>query len=212
MIRRALAVAGVAAVIAASCSIDTRSGAFRCDNGTCPSGRVCQAGWCVSTGTPDTPPGTPDSSIDGAGHPDAFTCPSACSSCNGTTCIIDCTTDGSCTSQIVCPPGIPCMVDCAGVGACAGGVQCTESSSCSVSCGGSTSCAGAIDCGAGKCSVSCGGPNSCAGVIDCATSCRCDTSCGGTGSCKQTPLCPAPTSQCRSGKICTSAPSACHSC
>ncbi|HTJ46507.1 MAG TPA: hypothetical protein VL463_30585 [Kofleriaceae bacterium] len=204
---RAMLLSLAAMAIGWSCSIETRSGAFRCDNGACPTGRTCEAGWCVSNGTPDAPGGA-----DGNGNADAFVCPPACSSCNGNTCVITCDTAGSCASQVVCPAGFACMVDCAGMNSCAGGVDCSTSSSCSVSCGGDMSCAGATTCGAGACNVSCGGPNSCGGVIQCSSSCKCDTSCGGAGSCKQTPLCPAPTSQCKSGKICTSAPNVCHTC
>lgn len=207
MIRAALiALAAYAFVSIGSCSIDTRSDAFRCDNGACPTGRVCESGWCVSTGAPDAPV------IDSSMLPDGFVCPSECSSCSGDTCIISCTTAGACTSPVVCPTGMPCMVDCAGDNACAGGIDCTKASSCQISCGGNLSCAGATACGTGACNVSCGGPSSCKGAIACSQSCKCDTSCGGAGSCGTAPSCPAPLSQCRTGKICTSAPNSCHSC
>ena len=101
MIARAALV--LAIVMSAGCAIDARSEALRCDNGVCPTGRVCESGWCVTTGQPDAPPVIAD----------AFTCPPGCSECVGDTCVIRCDQSGACTSKVTCPAGMPCVSACA---------------------------------------------------------------------------------------------------
>jgi hypothetical protein len=191
----------ILAAFASACTIDTRSGAFRCDpSGTCPSGRMCSAGWCVSTGAPDANPN----------EPDAASCPSECSSCVAGACVIRCDTDNSCASKITCPAGMPCNVECIGTNTCNGGIDCASASACTIACSGQMSCTMGATCGAGACDVTCGGKKACLGAIDCANSCQCDVTCAGPMSCV-TNTCPAPT-DCTVGKQCTSTPADCHHC
>lgn len=207
---RTVAIAGLAALaatLATTCSFDRRSGQFRCDEGqSCGTGRVCQAGWCVEmiAGDAGSDPDA-DPAIDAS-----FVCPSECTSCEGESCLIDCSVTGSCAIEVMCPTGLACNVTC-GASACAGGIDCSQAADCVIQCPFNQSCSGPILCGTGSCDVQCGGPDSCTGGIDCSNACACDTACDGAGSCTTAPQCTDPT-KCHSGIDCSSATGNCDSC
>ncbi len=230
---RSLPAIAVAALLAwaTACSIDTRSELFRCDGvGGCPSGRVCQSGWCVASATGDDAGGgsVTDSGVDiadagaapqdsappvpDAGDPDAPGCPAVCSECVDDRCIIDCTDDGSCEDRVVCPPGLACTVLCDGIQSCEGGIDCTAATSCDLSCTSREACAGSIECGAGLCTVECSARDTCGGGLDCTLSCSCDTRCSGTNACDPEPECPAPLLECTDGFDCNSTLLGCRTC
>ena len=138
--------------VLAGCGIDKRTSAFQCEtDGDCDSDRRCEEGFCTvgprdladaARGAGDGPVG-----IDAA-PADAFTCPAACTGgcLEDSTCVIDCSADGSCGDPIVCPASVPCQVSCTGADSCAAGVSCADSCSCEVLCGGAGSCATAATC------------------------------------------------------------------
>jgi hypothetical protein len=210
VVRIAAALIGLTALaMIASCSVDERSGAFRCAAPTdCDIGRTCENGWCVA------PAGAIDASaIDTMVAIDAppFVCPSSCTTCVDQTCIMRCDTASSCTSQVVCPAGVACRVECSGMDSCGGGVDCTTATACEVVCNAELSCGGAITCGAGPCKVDCAARDACASNINCNASCRCDVTCSGQRSCAGVEDCPFSVN-CELAPGCTSAPGACDRC
>lgn len=103
-----------------------------------------------------------DAALDADGTaPDGstFTCPSACTTCTGTTCNILCDDTHVCAKPIVCPAGLPCHVTCNGGDACSQRtVSCTNASSCLVDCTRAHACQTmGVDCGSGACRVDCTG-------------------------------------------------------
>jgi hypothetical protein len=101
-----------------------------------------------------------DASLDADGTaPDgsAFTCPSACTTCTGTTCNILCDATHVCPKPIACPAGLPCHVTCNAADACSQRiVSCTDASSCLVDCTQAQACQMVgVDCGSGACRVDC---------------------------------------------------------
>ena len=208
----ALAAAAIALVLLGlgACSVDRRSGEYRCDNaGQCPS-RQCNDGWCVplpSAGDA-APPGSTDAMatpIDAAPGPGA--CPAVCSACEDDTCYIDCEGTGRCPDRVACPAGWDCDVACLGIQACAAGVSCGDAVSCSVRCEGSSACAGGVTCGAGACSIECVGAGACL-TLDCSESCACDTACEAGALCARE--CPDRGNACRRNGECSS--TACNNC
>jgi hypothetical protein len=199
-----IAVLCAIALIGAGCQIDSRSDTFRCELPTdCTDGRTCVGGWCVGEDAIDA------SVVDTI--PDANLCPSECTECLGSTCVIRCEGADSCGIGLVCPAGVPCLVVCSGDGSCGGGIDCSDATACEIDCTGPTSCGGAITCGTGPCDVGCTAADTCADGVACQDSCACDVLCGGAGSCATPAQC-AFTATCDTGAGCRSAPGACHSC
>ena len=212
----AIRFAAAALVIAlAACTVDTRSGPFRCDDGVCDDGRICERGWCVETSLVDAAP---------------FVCPGSCDRCEGNLCVVECDSADDC-GEVTCPADLPCQVRCTGFASCpdpvdcddasacdvlclgeqscAGGVECAEDGGCSVSCDGEDSCLGAITSGDGATQVSCDGPDSCGGGVDCTGACSCDVDCGGLGSCQVPAACP---NNCGDGDGCRNNTGNCDRC
>lgn len=203
---RALVAACLA--MAASGCLETRTSAFRCDDGACEAGRTCVDGWCVEQGGGG---GDSGPTADGA-TPDApFECPPGCDRCEGTTCVFECATALACQELIACPPGTDCRMECGGGGACEGGIDCTAGGDCVIQCTGDGSCAGPITCSGGDCDVACSGSPSCTGGLDCSAACACDTACTGGGACAPQPVC-VPGGPCSQGGDCRSGPGSCNSC
>jgi hypothetical protein len=101
-----------------------------------------------------------DAALDADGTaPDGstFTCPSACTTCTGTTCNILCDDTHVCSKPIACPAGLPCHVTCNAGDACSQrSVSCTNASSCLVDCTQAHACrAMRVECGSGACRVEC---------------------------------------------------------
>jgi hypothetical protein len=106
--------------------------------------------------------GGSDAALDADGAaPDGstFTCPSACTSCTGTTCNILCDATHACAKPIACPAGLPCHVTCNGDDACSQRtVSCVDASSCLVDCTQVHACQMmGVECGSGRCRVDCTG-------------------------------------------------------
>ena len=233
MIRLPAIALALLAICAAACSIDTRSQEYRCDGvADCPLGRACQDGWCVvAPGAPaddaggsiadsgvdilDAGTAPPDDSgppVPDAGQPDGPGCPEVCTECVGDTCIVNCSDDGSCKDQVVCPPGLACTVLCDGNRACEGGIDCSDATSCDLSCTDAEACAGPIECGTGPCTVECSARDTCSGGLDCTQSCACDTSCTGNNACEPEPECPVRLFECSDGTDCDSTLLGCFTC
>ena len=205
------------------CGIDKRSSAFQCEtDGDCDSDRRCEDGYCT-VGPRDladaagvTGDGPVGPVIDGT-PADAFLCPAACTGgCLGdSTCVIDCSGDGSCGDPIVCPANVPCQVSCTGIGSCLTTIDCSASSDCDISCAGEGACSGTVSCPLGaECDVACAGTTSCAAGVSCADSCSCEVLCAGAGSCAAAAICPAaPANKCRTGNGCNATgPPRCDEC
>ncbi|MGE0550708.1 MAG: hypothetical protein AB7O24_08210 [Kofleriaceae bacterium] len=178
MIARAMAVV-VCAAVAASCSIEHRSGELQCTTQSdCADGRLCVDGFCVQQG------GGPSDARSDSTMPDALLCPPQCSSCNlaEKSCTIDCAVT-SCTGNaaVVCPVGWACSVACSVQNSCRNGVICGGATSCKVQCSGIDTCRN-VECGLGPCAVTCSGPQSCRD-ISCGNSCACDVTCAITAAC-----------------------------
>lgn len=151
----------------------------RCIGKPCPAGQTCSAGTCVSAEAGDglAPPpadAAPESSTGEGGPTDPCEqCKAAGGTCNGGTCVINCTSAARCNT-VTCPPGIPCEVNCSTPNAC-GDVTCAGPG-CKIFCAGSTSgpgC-GAVTCGgAGDCSITC---QWCTGKVTC-NAAKCDVRC-----------------------------------
>jgi hypothetical protein len=185
-----LALVGLAAIVATSCSVSHRSGEFTCNSSAdCvgeAAGRICSGGFCVVPGAGidapmlhDAPKITFDASI-----PDADACPAQCTSCDlgQMTCNIVCTNASqNCANTVTCPAGFHCTIGCTPGNACKD-VDCLDAASCNVTCSGSGSCR-QVSCGPTPCDVSCTGQSSCRGVA-CGLSCACDVTCGDLASCE----------------------------
>lgn len=153
----------------AACTVDRKTEQFACGDGdSCPSGRHCVDGYCISGAT------------DGGPGQDSNNCPSPCDSCDiaARTCQVLCDSANECSS-IVCPAGYTCAISCLSNSAC-NFVNCDQAAACTVTCSGNRAC-GAITCGAGPCDVTCTSTNSC-DAISCSDSCRCDVDCN-AGNC-----------------------------
>jgi hypothetical protein len=186
----------------------------------CAPGQVCGSdGWCASpsvaghcrTTSPDAhvaPPPDARAPIDAASL-----CPLGCTggTCDGDVCVIDCSADDSCQTDVHCPVNLPCRVIC-GNHACLGHVDCTKATSCDVTCSGYGSCQNEVDCGMGACDVACSGSMSCKAKNKCHPSCSCDVACTGAGSCMSGSECPQAGTTCVLGKGCTSQLASCDSC
>jgi hypothetical protein len=203
-----LALLALAFVLAGSCAIDHRSGAFECTKAAdCDPPRTCSDGLCVVPGgTIDAP--MSDAKKDGQ-TPDAFLCPAQCTSCNPERmeCIIDCAAGANCGSQVVCPPGWNCNIKCNTTDSCRSGINCVGGDSCTIACTGTRSCRN-VNCGAGPCAITCSATESCRNV-SCGQSCACDVKCTSTTSCVGV-FCTA--LQCDTGQGCTSLVPGCETC
>jgi hypothetical protein len=172
----------------AGCSVDRRSGAYRCeDPSECSEGRVCQQGWCVVGSAPDAGP----------------SCPAACTSCVAGRCVITCASAQDCPSRVVCPAGLDCDVTCTGNQRCTDGVDCSRAGDCTIVCEGVGACAAGVTCGSGACDVECSGVGACALGIDCSASCACDTEC--EDDVCAAPACPGDEGECERSGECSSA-------
>ncbi len=98
---------------------------------------------CLACGDSPTPPGGQ--------------CPPVCSSCDETTCFIECLGKQVCTKTIECPAGWDCDIACNGTQACQDvEVRCDDLHACTTHCTQTQACQGAtIVCGAGPCTVEC---------------------------------------------------------
>ncbi|HHH30757.1 MAG TPA: hypothetical protein ENK57_20770 [Polyangiaceae bacterium] len=168
------------------CGIANAPSGTPCDDN---GGNTCNGGGaCISCGQTVTPPGG--------------VCPGACTGgCNGTTCIVDCSTMGSCTGQtITCPADFACEVQCGASGCTGAAITCPATYGCDVDCNGASACENAaITCSTGICSQSCSADvNVCAGA---------SMNCGGEV-CTQT--CASPTNP--PSIDCTGAPCTCSGC
>lgn len=202
-------VIGVA--MAGSCSVTHRSGEFDCEKQSdCPAGRTCTDNLCVVNGTGiDAGPG--DGPKDGNGLPDAFVCPTTCTSCipETMTCKIDCgVSAATCNGPIACPTGWNCDILCTTANSCRSGIDCLGSKSCTVECKGNSSCRN-IACGDGPCDVNCSGTNSCRGVA-CGQSCKCDVACAPAAASCESVTCTSNT--CSTFPGCTSQFPGCDTC
>lgn len=194
-----LAAAGLAALPIASCSVHRVSDGFTCDpagNGSeCASGRVCQQGFCVESGSTED-------------------CPSQCTTCDSSrSCQIECTPGKPC-GNVQCPAGYDCTIRCTNAGAC-GTVDCAQARSCNIDCSGAMSC-GNLNCGEPACTIRCSGELACP-MIDCAASCSCDVSCNNPASSCPSMACPMGvlgpcTDQGSAGGLCSSDPAGCGLC
>ncbi|MFT3696899.1 MAG: hypothetical protein QM831_27405 [Kofleriaceae bacterium] len=199
------------------CSITHRTNDYACTTSSdCNSGRVCDNGFCVVSGSElvDAPTGT---------HPDApknndggqqNNCPPGCTSCNTTTkqCVIDCSaSNANCDGQVTCPAGWYCDVKCDIDNSCRAGVECAGTTGCRVECSGKGSCQD-VQCGTSRCDIECSGPQSCRDTIECNQSCGCDVSCTGAQSCPDGAVdCTSVACIGTSGKGCSSTSQVCHS-
>ncbi len=180
-----VAVLALCGILAVSCSINNRSGAFECaDTSDCDDGRVCSENLCVVPGGNMKDASVIIDAPKGDGGIDASLCPSQCTSCNTEKkeCVINCAmTPSGCSGPVVCPPGWHCNVTCSPAGSCRMGVNCQGTLSCTVACSGQQACRN-VQCGASKCLVSCTGEQSCRGV-SCGMSCGCDVKCPNIAEC-----------------------------
>lgn len=199
--RAAAATAATAlALFVAGCSVDTRSGAFRCTDTTdCSGDRVCESGWCVSSSLADA----------GDVGTDADSCPAVCDDCANGICTVNCNSPGACSGDIDCPDGLPCEIHCFGDGSCSGDIACPPGDEdCTIRCRGLGSCSGDITSGDGDTEIRCPGADSCNGAIDCSDACECGLSCGGVNTCQDSVVCP---SGCDDGDGCSDSGS-CNQC
>lgn len=196
------------AALLAACNINHKSDQYACQKNTdCPSGRICDNGFCIITGSIDAPRPMTDAprNPDGGGN----NCPSPCTSCNTNekTCTVNCM-QADCDQALLCPAGYKCDFLCNTEQACRAGINCQQSASCNVECTGRASCEDIL-CGPGRCDIGCTGPQSCRD-IQCGNSCACDVTCTGNSSCQSGISCTSVA--CRSNGGCTSVPIFCNSC
>lgn len=197
-----LVAAGLAALSAASCSVHRLSDGYTCDpagsGSECGSGRFCDQGFCVESGSSEM-------------------CPGQCNSCDvvNRTCRIDCSQGNSC-GNVQCPAGYDCTIRCNNGQAC-GDIDCALARSCDIDCTGAAAC-GNVNCGSHACSIRCsGGANACP-MIDCAASCSCDVSCNNPAFCPSMacPTAPGPLGPCTengsAGAPCDSSGPGCDVC
>lgn len=217
-----IAVVGVGLAHLAGCyHPNTLDCTVECSAATeCTGGQTCKGGWCVAPNVICDSGGNPveiDAGVDGHAGPDADTtaqqlCQQGCSkgTCDSAgVCVIDCSGDGQCTTDVQCPANLPCRVLC-GQMSCTKKIVCGMSSSCEVLCSGDGSCQDEIQCPAGECDVACAGAASCKRRTKCGNSCACDVSCTGALSCVEASECPSTT--CRVGNGCSSIPTGCDTC
>ncbi len=177
-------------VVACASSVDCATGQQCGETGVCSAPGVD----CPLTSTaevPDAAPSSPDAGADGPSTPDAplTACQASCpGSCEGDTCVIDCTSDGSC-ENLSCPSGLPCRVSC-GKNACKR-LDCSLASSCDITCNGKNSCE-EVTCGSGRCEVACNGDKACKRGVECQSACACEVTCGGDDACRDRADCPLP--------------------
>jgi hypothetical protein len=136
--------------------------------------QLCNGAGSCDCGLQPTPPG-------GA-------CPMPCTSCNGSTCLIDCSVGGACSgATITCPVGFDCDIKCNGNTTCKNKtVQCPADYACNVECncgGGDVQCCQntIINCSTdGPCALTCGsGAQQCQGTsLNCGDN-ECSASCSG---------------------------------
>jgi hypothetical protein len=195
------------AVSTPACDVHHKSGDYACaKNIDCESGRICNDGFCIVTGSIDAAVSDgPRGDATGSNG-----CPPGCTTCNVSqkTCTINCMAGANCTNTVACPAGYKCDILCNTDNSCRNGVNCQPGQSCSIECTGKQSCQG-VECGSGPCDVTCTGIASCKGV-SCNSSCACDVSCTGMQSCGDAVSCTSPA--CDTGLGCTSTPLFCHSC
>lgn len=145
---------------------------------------ACSGGTCWGE---DTPPGG--------------SCPSSCTGgCTADTCVVDCTTPGSCIGDTVsCPANWKCQVDCGGSdvsGGCEGlSVSCPGTFACALNCVGENACVAAtVSCGQNPCEIRCDdSPNSCLGAVMTCSTGACRATCDGAS---------APSVSCNAGSAC----------
>jgi hypothetical protein len=195
------------AVSTPACHVDHKSGDYACSKNTdCDSGRICNDGFCIVSGSIDAATGDgPRGDAMGSNG-----CPTGCTTCNVAqkTCTINCQAGANCTNTVACPAGYKCDILCNTDNSCRNGINCQPGQSCNIQCTGKQSCQG-VQCGAGPCDVTCMGVASCKGV-SCNSSCACDVACSGSQSCGDSVSCTSPA--CDTGLGCTSGPLFCHSC
>jgi len=192
---RVLAVIGLGALPATTCSVDRHSSEFACtsDSDCKDTTRTCDQGYCVERASNN--------------------CPSPCTSCdlsNGT-CQITCNAGRPC-GNVQCPFGFDCTIKCNNANAC-GSIDCVPGTSCDITCNNGLAC-GPINCGFGECSVDCNGTSACQ-TVDCFTSCKCDVKCNSVTDCAP-PSCPPGPTFCTQDEIpgatCDSSPDGCDRC
>jgi hypothetical protein len=135
----------------------------------CPAGCIAKA-QCCGDGLPVT----------------ARACPPQCTSCDGTTCTIDCGALGCAGANVVCPAGWDCVVACTTLHACQdAAIDCPADHRCDVLCGGAIGdrheCERSlITCTNGPCSVLCNGSDlPCReATVQCGSN-SCDVTCDG---------------------------------
>lgn len=122
-------------------------------NATVDEGGVVVIGGEGGGGGGDAALGADSAAPDGS----AFTCPTACTSCTGTTCNILCDGTHICPKPIACPAGLPCHVTCDDDDACSQRtVSCTNASSCLIDCTQVHACQMmGVECGSGTCRLDC---------------------------------------------------------
>ena len=136
-------------LLVSACSFETRSSDFECAGvGDCPEGRECAEGFCIVV--EDIP----------------VECPAGCDSCDGDTCVIDCSAPGACAEQVLCPGTLRCRVECTGSDSCSAGVVCGSACGCDVLCDGTGSCSGQAECTRPQCEDGMGCTTSGPGVCD----------------------------------------------
>lgn len=200
------------ALVAAACSVEHRSGELVCTKqADCPSGRLCQDGFCIYNGPIDA---AINDGKTGDGRPDAFACPADCTSCNpaNMTCNIDCTQRNCTTTNppVTCPPGWKCTIACSTPGSCRD-LDCSRGDSCTVTCTGTGSCRDAV-CGNNRpCDFTCSGDESCRGV-NCSASCGCDVRCEAQSSCPFQSSCPGLPGMCDTFDNGCTSDGACNTC
>ena len=187
----------------------------QCSNaGECGGDQICGGdGWCAApataghceqatTGDGEPPPPPPRND---AGDSE---CRAACTAgtCDHGVCVIDCSAEDACPSDVNCPGNVPCRVVC-GDHSCGHHVDCRMAPVCEIECVGTGSCADELRCGTSRCTVTCSGDGACKRVR-CADACACEATCSGPNSCIDPVECPQ---NCKAGEGCTAA-GACDQC
>ncbi|HEY5938375.1 MAG TPA: hypothetical protein VIU61_27170 [Kofleriaceae bacterium] len=206
LIALGIVVAGCYEPTLSDCTVECGASADCANGQVCGTDGFCAApgvaGSCATFAGPDG--GQRDAGPDAASSACKARCPGTC---DGDTCVIDCTATDSC-QDVTCPSGMPCRVAC-GDGACRR-VRCERASSCEIDCTGQNSCAERVTCGSGSCQVACTGKHACRKGVDCRTACACNAACTGEMSCRDASACPA--SQCEDDHGCTTDGASCNTC
>jgi hypothetical protein len=140
--------------------------------------------------------------------PGGLPCPPQCSSCDGSTCIIQCDQNKECVEGVACPPNFDCVVECTGERACRDAtIVCPPDYDCKIRCADdeSQSCNKAVfQCSEqGRCDLVCGSQRQ--ACKDASLNCGlggCTATCSGDDT---------PEVNCIAGSACCPAPSACPS-